>query len=395
MTDSEKNPTKPPSPPESGPVAVGEAPSADVPEPPAVDAIPASTPGNVARPSPGSAARPRRTGRVLATFALLLSLVAIGSSGYLVYEAWSTDPNARFEAAIGAYQADLAAFQRATAAEVAALGNEIARYRTDLEELNQSLTEARAAMAEATTDNLATAPPTPREWKLAEVEYLLTIASHRLGMQEDAEGAQGLLALADQRLAELDDFRFHDVRALLAEDQLALKTLEHADTQGVFLRLEAVKGLLDSLPLRLPAYASGEDPTSNDALEPEQDAGMFDALLDRIGGLVRFRRHQGEALRPLLAPEEAEYLEQHLRLALERAQLAVLRRDQDIFAVSLGAARDWLHRFLDPERAAVGEAIGELDELRRIDLRLDPPDISRSLDRLRELRHGGDGAPTT
>ena len=345
---------------------------------------PPSPPGPPSPPTP--VPKQRKTGRILATFALLLSLAAIGGSGYLFYQAWLDDPEARFEAAIGGYQADLASHRRATTEEVAALRQELARLDEALAAERHALAEARAAITDAVADSVASAPPTPGEWKLAEVEYLLTIANHRLVMQEDAKGADALLALSDRVLADLDDFRLHDVRALLAQEQLALKTFEYADTQGVFLRLEAVKDLLDDLPLRLPEYATGNDEV---APETDQETSLLDAFLNRFDGLVRFRRHDGEAIRPLLAPDEAEYLEQHLRLALDRAQLAVLRRDQGIYATSLRAARDWLHRFVDPDRPAIARAMGELDDLRGIDLEATPPDISRSLERLRELRRDG------
>ena len=355
---------------------------------------PEEQPGKPNVPSPPAPPAPSkpRTGRILATFALLLSLLAIGGSGYLVYRAWLTDPDARFEAAIGAYQGDLADFQRATTEEIAALREALAALGEELAAQRQALAQARAAMTEAVANNVASAPPAPREWRLAEVEYLLTIANHRLLMQDDANGALRLLAAADQMLADLDDYRFHEVRALLAEEQLSLKTFDYADTQGVYLRLEAVKDLLDRLPLRLPEYASDD---ANDAPpEDSRDASLLDAFVDRLGGLVRFRRHEGEAIRPLLAPDEAEYLEQHLRLALERAQLAVLRRDQEIFEISLRTARAWLHRFLDPTRAAVVQATGELDELESIDLEVAPPDISRSLERFRDLRRNDQGPST-
>jgi len=215
------------------------------------------------------------------------------------------------------------------------------------------------------------------------VEYLLTIANHRLLMQRDTAGALDLLALSDRVLADLDEFRFHEVRSMLADEQLALRTFDFPDTQGLFLRLEAVKGSLDHLPLRLPEYTA-ED--SDAPSEPGEENSMLAAFLGRLEGLVRFRHHEGEAVRPLLAPAEAEYLEQHLRLALERAQLAVLRGDQGIFETSLRAARDWLHRFVDPNRPAVVETLGELDALRSIDLTARPPDISGSLERFRELR---------
>lgn len=396
MADSEPNPTKPEPATDASPDSTSKAPTkpdADAPEPLEQPGKPTptvpSTPSLATAPS-----KPQKTGRILATFALLLSLVAIGGSGYLFYLAWLSDPDARFEAAIGAYQGDLANFHRATAEEVAALREELAGVGEQLATQHQALTEARAAMTDAVADNVASAPPTPREWRLAEVEYLLTVANHRLLMQDDAEGAQRLLALADRVLADLDDYRFHEVRALLAEEQLSLKTFDYADTQGVFLRLEAVKELLNRLPLRLPEYAAADadDASPGDS----QDAGMLDAFVDRLGDLVRFRRHDDEAIRPLLPPEEAEYLEQHLRLALERAQLAVLRRDQEIFEISLGAARDWLHRFVDPSRTKVAQALGELDELRGVDLDVTPPDISRSLGRLRELRRNDvDPAPST
>ena len=339
-------------------------------------------------PTPPPTRKPRGTGRVLAAFALLLSLAAIGGTGYLFYAAWLDDPEARVEVAIGAYQADLADLHLSTNDEIAALREELGGIGAELAAQRRGLAQARSSMAEAIADAVAGAPPTPREWKLAEVEYLLTIANHRLVMQEDAEGAQRLLALSDRLLADLDDFRLHEVRALLAEERLALETFGYADTQGVFLRLEALKGLLESLPLRLPEYAAGEPADAGPSVV-DQDASLLDAFLDRLNGLVRFRRHEGESIRPLLTPDEAEYLEQHLRLALDRAQLAVLRRNQGIYETSLRAARDWLHRFVDPSRPAIGEAMAELDELRDIDLDLAPPDISRSLERLRELRRDG------
>ena len=387
MADSEPDATKPePSADASRDAKTKAPPKLDVDEPPEpVRRTPEVTPA----PAPAMAStKPRRTGRILAAFALLLSLVAIGGSGYLVYLAWLNEPDARFEAAIGAYQGDLANFQHATSEEVAALREELAGLGEEFAAQRQALAEARAAMTDAVADNVANAPPAPREWRLAEVEYLLTVANHRLLLQDDAEGARRLLGLADHVLADLDDYRFHEVRARLAEEQLSLKTFDYADTQGVFLRLEAVKELLDRLPLRLPEYAA----TDADDVSPgnNQDRSLLDALLDRLGGLVRFRRHDGEAVRPLLPPEQAEYLEQHLRLALERAQLAVLRRDQEIFEISLRAARTWLHRFVDPSRTAVAHALEELDELQRIDLDVPPPDISRSLGRFRELRRDHD-----
>ena len=393
------DPDAPGNPEESPDKAETEALGDAVADEPAVtpDALPARpAPNRDKPPSPTARTerRPAKSSRLIATLALLLSLVAAGLAGYLYWEMRMDDPDVRLDAAVAAYQSELVDLRRATTDQIASLGGELDRVREELAAERQALADARSAMADVAAAGLEREPPTPRAWKLAEVEYLLTVANHRLLMQDDADGAEQLLALTDQVLVDLDDFLFHDVRALIAEELLALRMFEAPDIQGVFLRLEAIKDLLGELPLRLPDYTRNDERDTAPA-EPRDDPSLFDTFLDRLGGLVRFRRHEGEAVRPLLAPEQADYLEQHLRLAVERAQLALLRRDQRIFESSLHTARDWLHRFVDPNRAAVVEAIGELEELLVVDLDVAVPDISRSRARLRELRWGsiGEAAP--
>ena len=203
-------------------------------------------------------------------------------------------------------------------------------------------------------------------------------------MERDTDGATDLLMAADEILARLDDFAFHEVRALLAEETASLRAFEGADVPGVFLRLEAAKGLIEQLPLRLPEYVGGADGPA--AAPPEGERSLVEALLARADGLVRFRRHDLEARRALPAPDEAEDLERHLRMALDRAQLAALRRDQPIFAASLSAARDALDAFVDPTRDAAVALGAEIDALLAVDLAKPMPDISASLTKLRDLR---------
>ena len=255
----------------------------------------------------------------------------------------------------------------------------------DLAAQVQVLAATRAALAaRSTAGDSAPAPAAPRDWQLAEVEYLLRLANHRVRLERDADGATDLLAAADEILNALDDFAFHEVRALLAEETASLRAFEGADVPGVFLRLEAAKGLIDQLPLRLPEYVSEGDAPA--ATPSEGERSLVEALLARADGLVRFRRHDLEARRALPAPDEAEDLERHLRMALDRAQLAALRRDQAIFAASLSAARDALDAFVDPTRDAAALLGGEIEALLEVDLAKPMPDISGSLTKLRDLR---------
>ena len=72
------------------------------------------------------------------------------------------------------------------------------------------LTQVYATSSEVTSmlaEAVNQGPPSEREWKLAEVEYLLRIANHRILMERDVVAARDLLSAADAVLNDLDDFR--------------------------------------------------------------------------------------------------------------------------------------------------------------------------------------------
>ncbi len=332
---------------------------------------------------------PRAPRSGLGLLACVLALAALASSGYLYWQlVWRAgdDNGARF----AELQANVAGErdERAAADETARAERE--QLASDLAAQVQVLAAMRAALAARSTgSDTAPAPAAPRDWQLAEVEYLLRLANHRVRLEHDADGATDLLTAADEILTALDDFAFHEVRALLTEETATLRAFEGADVPGVFLRLEAAKGLIDQLPLRLPEYvgeADGHVDAAPVAAPSEGERSLVEALLARADGLVRFRRHDLEARRALPAPDEAEDLERHLLMALDRAQLAALRRDQAIFIASLSGARDALDAFVDPTRDAAVAFGAEIDALLAVDLAKPMPDISGSLTKLRDLR---------
>ena len=344
-------------------------------------------------------ARPK-SGRALAVLALLIALLAAAGAGYALWQWWQAER----EAAANDWQGTLAAAldetaQARTAADTARaeLQQALGELRERDSEVAQLLAESarqRETLAAALASQTGAAKTAPGTWRVAEAEYLLRIANHRLLMERDASGARHLLQLADDILREAEDFAFHDVRALLAEEITTLAQFTDADVQGVFLRLEAIKGSLGQLPLRLPEYIAATGGNTNEQTDaissppapPAEPTSMWATLAQRLTGLVRFRQHQGDARRPLLPPEQADYLQMNLRLALDRAQLAALRHDAEVFRVSLTEAREWLAAFVDARGPAATNMAAEFDDLLQTNLAGELPDISRSLARLRQLR---------
>ena len=326
------------------------------------------------RAAKGSTAEPpaKRPGRLLSSLSLLLALIALAGAGYLyyllIYLQPETDTVARMEAAdqrVEALESRLGALASQQQDALAA----------QQESQEAALAASEAALLTALNDVSRQGPPSAREWQLAEAQYLLRIANHRLLMERDVPSALRLLRAADQILMELDDFSLHTVRARLADEILALSNVEGVDVQGLFLRLEALKGELDQLPLRLPEYLV------DDQTEPDPEKGFWVLLGDQFSNYLQLRRFDG-SVKPLLAPEEAVYLELNLRLMLERAQLAALRREQMIYQESLTTAQEWIEAYLDLEELPVQRMIEELSDLGTLALDRPLPDISGSLNEL-------------
>ncbi|MCZ6617452.1 MAG: uroporphyrinogen-III C-methyltransferase, partial [Gammaproteobacteria bacterium] len=136
-------------------------------------------------------------------------------------------------------------------------------------------------------------------------------------------------------------------------------------------------------PLKVPEYLL----TTAEGSATAQEVGFFAGLSDQLAGYLRFRRLEG-GQKPLLAPEEAVYLELNLRLMLERAQLAALRRQQVVYEQSLATARDWIVEFLAADEDYAQRIVMELQGLLEVELNLTLPDISGSLTALEAARRG-------
>ncbi len=319
-------------------------------------------------------------------FALLVTALAgllAGGAGYGYYRWVLTPRDANLEQALADAQQERArmktrldAFEQAHAEALEAHANA----------LTQKQQRLHAALIERLNEVANQAPPTEREWRLAEVEYLLRVANHRLLMEQDLATALDLLGSADALLASLNDPGLHLVRAALADERLALKGLVVADVQGLYLRLDSIKRGLSALARAMPEF--GPPPvveTPADAGPPER---LEDRVLEQLRGLVRFRRIEPDAM-PVIAPEEAAYLDLNLRLMLEQAQLAALKRDQVVYQASLGNAHEWAARYLNAEDPQVLATLNTLLSLREIPLDSSLPDISGSLDALLEVRRKG------
>ena len=89
---------------------------------------------------------------------------------------------------------------------------------------------------------------------------------------------------------------------------------------------------------------------------------------------------------PLLSPNQTFFLRENLRLRLLTARLALLRYDEATYKTDLKAARDWLNRYFDTANRNVRNDDAVLGQLIDSSISIKIPDISGSMDAVRNYK---------
>lgn len=237
-----------------------------------------------------------------------------------------------------------------------------------------------------------------QDWTLAEVKYLLRVASERLQLQRDVNTALLALENADQRLTELSDPGLTAVRQQIASERDLLKRVPVIDREGLASRLDALLSQIASLPLsgrvhqtlRAEGEANDEQGGADAVSQPPldwtswQDWKKIPAVVgDALRKLVTIRENE-QLVQPMLQPGSETFLRQNLRLQIEAARLALLREDPVFYRQTIDTAKAWLKRYFAQDDAAVRSSLEQLEELGSVQLRPQMPDISKSLRLLRK-----------
>jgi uroporphyrin-3 C-methyltransferase len=231
------------------------------------------------------------------------------------------------------------------------------------------------------------------EWQLAEIEQVLAIAAQQLQLSGNVRAALLALQLAEARLARSDRPQFLAVRRALARDIERLKALPAVDLPGLSRQLDALAAGVDALPLGFDGRAERVAPKAKPApAEQSALARMAADLWGEIRQLVVVRRVD-EPGPPLLAPTQAYFLRENLRLRLLNARMALLARDHAAYQEDLRVAQQWLRRYFDARARPTQAAQAQLRQLQAATLSFEPaPSIADSLEAVRAYKARRDRA---
>jgi uroporphyrin-3 C-methyltransferase len=232
------------------------------------------------------------------------------------------------------------------------------------------------------------------EWQLAEIEQVLAIAQQQLQLSGNVRAALLALQLAEGRLSRADRPQFLPVRRALTRDIERLKSLPMLDVPGLSLALDRLVASVDALPLAFeeraerPAGAKSGKPGAADAVPaPEENA------LVRLGGEIWRELRQLVVVRridtpepPLIAPQQAWFLRENLKLRLLNARLALLTRDEAGYREDLRVSQAWIQRYFDARAKASQAALAQLKQLGAASVSFEPPSITDSLEAVRGFK---------
>jgi len=328
---------------------------------------------------------------VLPVLALIVALGAAGVAGLQWYQGRGEDEALRRELAQRLAEMAARSKEAGTRADQAAAALRESEIKLGMLEAKLAESQNQQIALEALYQELSR---NRDEWAFADIEQSVLLASQQLQVAANVRAALIGLENAEARLQRMDQPRYSALRRALTRDIERLKALPLVDLYGTSSRLDDVIAAVDQLQLAMDAHARSD---AAESATPAAEIPAWERILreawQELRQLVRVQR-TGVADAVLLAPEQAFFLRENLKLRLLGARVALLSRDAQSYQGDLRAALTALERHFDVSDRTVAGTAATLRKLQAAQVQVDVPDLAETLEALRKLRPLRAKAPT-
>ena len=227
-------------------------------------------------------------------------------------------------------------------------------------------------------------------WQLAEVEYLMRVAQHKLILENDFEGAAITLQAASDRIAATADPGLLPVRVQISDEIAVLKTRARPDLVGMTLVLSQLSRQIRALtPGYLPRIDSGEGKVETDDTN-QADQTLDERVVTFFSSLVSIKKDES-------LPTQTEALvvdiEQTLEDSLKLTRWTVLERDNFQYRRLMQDNVRLFKQYYDLDNAPNYDFYSQLLDLQKATVKPEKPDISGSLELLKRIMKKREIAP--
>ena len=306
-------------------------------------------------------------GKGLAVGALVLSLLALGAGGFLFVQGQNVLKNQETafnqkidQAAVGESEnAQILKENSRKQSELAAALLQIADGQRDNKEQIEAANRAYQELLRNRAD-----------WLVDETEATLNMAAQQLLLSGNVPVAVTVLENIESRLSRFEQADLLPIKQAVSSDLAALKNQPYLDISGTALRLDRLETAVAGMPLVLESTLQ---PGQAEAA-PQEDPNAswwqrtWNKTLHGLGNVVEVRKlNNGDAM--LLAPEQAYFVRENLRLRLLDARIALMQHNGEVFLSDLNNAEATVKQYFDNQSPATQAWLKELAELKSVDMR--------------------------
>ena len=242
-------------------------------------------------------------GRGIATGALVLSLIALGASGFLFVQGQNVLKQQEMrigqdlnKAALG--NSENAALLQSTLAKQAELDAQLSKILQNESDTAQTLDGIHRAYAELLKGRV--------NWLVDEIEVTLNTASQQLLLSGNVPVATAVLENVEQRLSRFEQPELLPIKQAISQDLAALKNRPYLNVSATALRLDRLESAVDSLPLLVDSTMNAQ----NAEPAPTSKAGSFwtrawDNTSELVKSMVEVRKPVRRAACPVATQQRS------------------------------------------------------------------------------------------
>lgn len=275
--------------------------------------------------------------------------------------------------------------------QLASLTNQQLKVTTQNEEQIKNIHSFQENLRHNLTNLIRNKQHLRNDWLMAEAEYLIRLANHRILLEKDVTTASVALRAADARLVEVADPALLNIRKVLLNDIQTLNNIPTIDLAGLSVTLSALSNNIPNLPLRTPdpkTHKLNQEHKPKNSSEVKSIKDLPSAIWQDIKSLIVIRNHE-KPLEPLLSPNQHFFLIQNLALLLEQSRLALLNGHNDIYQERLTTTKKWISQYFDTEHNVTRNMLASIEELQKFNIDPALPDISSTFSAIKKYRTRG------
>jgi len=226
-----------------------------------------------------------------------------------------------------------------------------------------------------------------KDYALAEVEHLLTIASHNLLLGYNYDTTVSALDAASIRLAGIAIDEAKVIKGQLDRDVRILKSSNQIDLSKSILFLSDLSDRIDSLPLKKILMKNKlQNNKEMDYINEDKVKNFLTIILEELKSLIIIRRNEN-VTQDFFLPDEINLLKLNIKFELANAKLALLNRDKKSLENSILQINNYLEDYYDLSNVETQDIHDQLSQIVNLDFSTPNIDINSSLESVRALIH--------